>query len=681
MVLDDKVAQGKAYVSEFARRYMGPTATISIASSLPNIIHCTLILDDDECTEQVPSKERLLLLKELVMERNIISDTKLCVNILGRLRVFRVSCLPREGVVVRSSKIEFETVTSSFDAGTPRGFERVGGLEKIVEELLKMIHKPLSNPSAYREYGIQPPRGILLYGPPGTGKTLLAHAICEELRDTFVESVKATDLSGGDSDMRIHSFFSGARQKCLEEGRSSMVLFIDELDILCPSRDGDVGEYERRAVGALLTELDGFETKNALARDHVPFVVIGATNRPNAIDNAMRRPGRFDKEIEIAPPTMDGRRQILEIFSKHQFRKVWSPSNDDLKAIASLTHGFVGADLQSLLSQASFAAIENGSPLTQEIIMKQLVHVRPSALRELVVSIPKTTWSDIGGYQNVKQQLIESVIWPVTFAEEFTRLGVDPPRGILLYGPPGCSKTMMARAVATESSMNFVAVKGPEIFSKWVGQSEQAIRDLFRKARQASPCIIFFDEIDAIASSRDAGDGGVSGRVLTQLLTEMDGISSSKQIIVIAATNRPHVIDSALMRPGRLDRVIYVGLPDALARESIWESLLAKIPHQFDQFDLKYMEVLVQMTEGFSGAEIVSVVKETAILCMRQCIERIAPTITFENETETKIASPSFDGRVLSWQHVALVLGQIKPRTDKNLLKLLKEFSSGPILD
>ena len=305
--------------------------------------------------------------------------------------------------------------------------------------------------------------------------------------------------------------------------------------------------------------------------------------------------------------------------------------------------------------------------------------MRPSALRELAVTVPKTHWNDIGGYHDVKAQLIEAVIWPLEHADKFKTLGVEPPRGVLLYGPPGCSKTMMARAVATESSMNFIAVKGPEIFSKWVGQSEQAIRDIFRKARQASPCVIFFDEIDAIATQRESGDSGVTSRVLTSILTEMDGVSSLKQVVVIAATNRPQVIDPALVRPGRLDRLVYVGLPDSSARRSILTSSLSRVPHRLNEKTPDYLDVLTQRTEGLTGAEIVMLVKESAIECMRRRLDADYQPSDITEELEKMSINPEFIK--LNWEHVEAALSRVRPRTDPALIESFKSFRQTTVLD
>jgi transitional endoplasmic reticulum ATPase len=659
-------------VSECIFGYIGFDVEFSAVDSIMELE--SMSIEGLHCHDHVDLTSYLEYIHKSITGLCITNGEPLQITIRGRPKLFRVYCSPDCGFVSANSKVSLLNDDKlSQEPKKASGFKQIGGLESVIGELVATLKKPLIDFEKYNRFGLAPPKGILLYGPPGTGKTLLAKAISEELPTTFMRAVKATDLCGPDSDSKIHELFSTVKRKCSEVGRKSILIFIDEIDSLCPRRDVGVTESERRAVAALLTEMDGFDAKT---QDYVPIAIIGATNRPNAIDIALRRPGRFEREIEIPPPDMMGRKDILRIFSLTRFSRIWAPTEQNLQELASLTHGFVGADLLSLLSQAGFKAVEMGlDRLAHEVLLDQLVHVKPSALRELAITVPKTNWTDIGGYDDVKSQLIEAVIWPTKYADDFTRLCVSPPKGVLLYGPPGCSKTMMARAVATESSMNFIAIKGPEIFSKWVGESEQAIRDIFRKARQASPCVVFFDEIDAIATQRGSGDSGVSNRVLTQLLTEMDGVSSLKQVVVIAATNRPHVLDPALLRPGRLDRIVYVGLPDPGARYSIWSNNLSKLPHSIEEAD--FIQKLVEKTEGYSGAEIIMAIKEAAIMCIKESIQGECDLADHLN----KLTIDSNQGHSVSWNQLERSLEQVKPRTDLNLLDLLIEFKNRTFLD
>lgn len=500
-------------------------------------------------------------------------------------------------------------------------------------------------------------------------------ALSEELAEVYITCVKGTDLCGGDVESKVHTLFTESRQRAFEAQKTGVIVFIDEIDSLCPSRDSGITEVERKAVAAMLTEMDGFDAKGSLSE--TPLIVVGATNRPNSIDIALRRPGRFEFEIEVPPPDSDGRREILRIFALTRFRAIWAPTESQLDEITGLTHGFVGADLLSLISQSAYHALESGNQiLPHASIMNELAHIRPSALREVSVTIPKTKWGDIGGYEDVKEQLKEAVLWPIQYSDHFRALSVEAPGGVLLYGPPGCSKTMLARAVATESSMNFIAVKGPEMFSKWVGESEQAIRNLFRKARLAKPCIIFFDEIDAIASEREGGDGGVSNRVLTQLLTEMDGVSSIKQVIVIAATNRPHVLDPALLRPGRFDRLVYVGLPNAAAREAIIRNSLQKIPTSFETPIAQVASQFTERTNGYSGAELVMAVKEAAVHCIRRLVIPASEEDALSEQLDELSITPVTVGRRLLHSDLVAGFDKVQPRTDAVLNETLLSFKA-----
>jgi transitional endoplasmic reticulum ATPase len=423
-----------------------------------------------------------------------------------------------------------------------------------------MVELPLKHPELFKRLGIEPPKGVLLYGPPGCGKTLLAKAVANET-DAHFYAINGPEIMSkfyGESEQRLREIFEEAKKN------APSIIFIDEIDAIAPKREEVTGEVEKRVVAQLLALMDGLE-----ARGNV--IVIAATNRPNALDPALRRPGRFDREIEIGVPDKQGRLEILQIHT----RNMPLAKDVDLNRLAEMTHGFVGADLAALCREAAMKALRRYLPKIDLVagedtarglrttrghdagLLEAYKEVTPSALREVYVEVPNVEWSDIGGLEQVKQELREAVEWPIKHPEAFKRMGIKPPKGILLYGPPGCGKTLLAKAVATESEANFITIKGPEIFSKWVGESEKAIREIFRKARQAAPCIVYFDEIDAIAPIRGLGfgDSVVTERVITQLLTEMDGIESLENVVVMASTNRPDMLDPALLRPGRFDRV------------------------------------------------------------------------------------------------------------------------------
>ena len=516
-------------------------------------------------------------------------------------------------------------------------YEDIGGLKEEVKKVREMIEIPLKRPELFEKLGIAPPKGVLMHGPPGTGKTLLAKAVASESDAHFI-AINGPEIMSkyvGGSEENLREYFEEA------EENSPSIIFIDELDAIAPKREETNGEVERRTVAQLLTLMDGLKSRGQV-------VVIGATNRPDSLDPALRRPGRFDREIEIGVPDTEERKEVLEIHTRNM------PLADDvdLDKISNTTHGFVGADLESLCKEAAMRVvrrilpeIQNDEEIPKEVMEKIVVtgddfknaqkEIQPSALREVLVQIPDIKWDDIGGLEDVKQELKEAVEWPLKHPETFQRLGIRPPKGTLLYGIPGTGKTLLAKAVASESEANFISVKGPELLSKWVGESEKGVREVFRKAKQAAPTVIFFDEIDAIASTRSGNDGdsGVTKRVVNQLLTEMDGLEELEDVAIIAATNRPDILDAGLMRPGRFDRHIQVKEPDEKARLAIFEVHTKDMPLA-DDVDL---EKLAKHTEGYVGADIESVCREAAMLALRDNLETTEISNKYFKEASEKV--------------------------------------------
>jgi transitional endoplasmic reticulum ATPase len=567
-------------------------------------------------------------LSQILEGRVVTRGDTISISIMGRRIDLIVTAInpPTEAVIVDPSTeiVISEEVPKGIPKGMPRvTYEDIGGLKDEIQKIREMVELPLRHPELFERLGIEAPKGVLLYGPPGTGKTLLAKAVANESEANFY-SISGPEIMSkfyGESEARLREIFKEA------EENAPSILFIDEIDSIAPKREEVTGEVERRVVSQLLSLMDGLKSRGKV-------VVIAATNRPNAIDPALRRPGRFDREIEIGIPDRQGRLEILQIHTRGM------PLAEDvnLERIADITHGFVGADLEALCKEAAIRALRRILPeidleaesIPAEVLNKLVVtmkdfeealkEVEPSAMREVLVEVPKVKWSDIGNLEEAKQELQEAVEWPLKHRELFEYASAEPPKGILLYGPPGTGKTLLAKAVANESEANFISVKGPELLSKWVGESERAVREIFRKARQAAPCIIFFDEIDAIAPTRGSGigDSHVTERVISQLLTELDGLEELKDVVVIAATNRPDIIDPALLRAGRFDKLIYIPPPDKKARKEIFVIHTRRVPLGKDvDFDK-----LAELTENYTGADIAAICKTATMLAIREHLSK-----------------------------------------------------------
>ena len=543
--------------------------------------------------------------------------------ILGRaLRLVVTRVAPATTVVVTENtnvKITTEPVSEG-ELAIPRvTYEDIGGLGEVITRIREMIELPMKHPELFRHLGIEPPKGVLIHGPPGTGKTLLAKAVANE-SNAYFTSIAGPEIMSkfyGESEERLRQVFKEA------EEHAPSIIFIDELDAIAPKRGEVTGEVERRVVAQLLALMDGLKTRGQV-------VVIGATNRPEAVDPALRRPGRFDREISIRIPDRSGRKEILQIHSRGM------PIAEDvnLDEFAESTHGFSGADIAALCREAAMKALKRYLPqidLEKEVIPAEVLkklkvrrqdfydafkEVQPSMLREVYVEVPTVHWEDIGGLEEVKKLLREAVELPLKNPGLFEQMGIRPPKGVLLYGPPGTGKTLLAKAVATESQANFISVRGPELLSKWVGESEKGVREVFRKARESAPCIIFFDELDSIAPHRGlrSGDSGVTERVVNQILTEIDGIIMLKDVVTIAATNRPDLLDQALLRPGRFDRIIFVSPPDREARLQIFKVHTKKMPLSSEV----ELDELAAKTEGYTGADIEALCREAAMIAIRE---------------------------------------------------------------
>ena len=549
------------------------------------------------------------------------------INVMGRrIDLVVVSYAPSSDAVIVQRGTEVKIGEKSVKEGTTNipkvTYEDIGGLGDEVKKVREMIELPLKHPELFDRLGVEAPKGVLLHGPPGTGKTLLAKAVAGETNANFT-SIGGPEIMSkfyGESEERLREIFKEA------EENAPSIIFIDEIDSIAPKRDEVTGETERRVVAQILALMDGLKSRGKV-------VVIGATNRPNALDPAIRRPGRFDREIEISIPNRNGRLEILQIHT----RGMPLAGDVDLEKLADLTHGYAGADLAALCKEAAMHSIRRIVPemdlemesIPVEILNKinvkkedffaALREMQPSSLREVLIESPNLKWDDIGDLEDAKRELREAVEWPLKYAGLFDYMNATPPKGILLYGGPGTGKTMLAKAVATESEANFINVKGPEFLSKWVGESEKAVRETFRKARQAAPCIVFMDEIDSIAPTRGGGfDSHVTERVISQLLTEMDGLESLHNVVVIAASNRPDMIDPALMRPGRFDRLVHIHMPDLEGRKKILEIHLKNKPlaKDVDVADL------AKRTDGYSGADLSALVNEGIMLAIRAVVAK-----------------------------------------------------------
>jgi transitional endoplasmic reticulum ATPase len=567
-------------------------------------------------------------LSQVLEGRVVMRGDAVELNVMGRkLELVIVSAAPSADALLIG--VQTKIAVSDKPAGEvmssiPRvTYEDIGGLNSETRKVREMIELPLKHPELFERLGVEAPKGVLLHGPPGTGKTLLAKAVAGETSANF------TNLSGpeimskyyGQSEENLREIFKQAQEN------APSIIFIDELDSIAPKREEVTGEVERRVVAQLLALMDGLESRGKV-------VVIGATNRPNALDPALRRPGRFDREIEIGIPDRNGRLEILQIHT----RGMPLAKDVDLAKLADITHGFVGADIAALAKEAAMRSLRRVLPdidvqmaqIPAEILNRIQVEfhdfldafreMSPSSLREVLVESPNVRWSDIGGLEEAKQELQETIEWPLKYGPLFTRMDAKPPRGVLIHGPPGTGKTMLAKAVATESESNFISIKGPEFLSKWVGESEKAVRETFRKARQAAPCIIFLDELDSIAPTRGGslGDSHVTERVISQLLTEMDGLVELTGVTVIAATNRPDIVDQALLRPGRFDRHIFIPPPSKEGRRKIFDIHVKGKPLAKDI----NLDDLAKRTEGYTGADIAALINEAVMLAIREHIRR-----------------------------------------------------------
>jgi len=570
----------------------------------------------------------------------------------GRLTFQVIGVTPAADAVLVTQKTVFHIAEKGETLrGVPQvTYEDIGGLTDEIKKVREMIELPLRHPEIFEKLGIEAPKGVLLFGPPGTGKTLLAKAVANESNAHFI-SISGPEIMSkfyGESEARLREIFKEAKEK------SPSIIFIDEIDSIAPKREEVTGEVERRVVSQMLSLMDGLESRGKV-------IVISATNRPNAIDPALRRPGRFDREIEIKVPDKKGRKDIIMIHTRNM------PLTDDvdLTKISAVSHGYVGADLEYLCKEAAMKCLRRLLPelnmedaklppetldklvVNKDDFSKALIEVTPSGMREVFIENPEVQWDDIGGLLDVKRELQEAVEWPMKYPKLYEELGHKMPRGILLHGPSGTGKTLLAKAVATESEANFISVRGPELLSKWVGESERGIREIFRRARQASPSVIFFDEIDSIAPVRGAGgETAVTERVISQLLTELDGMENMHNVVVLAATNRADMIDTALLRPGRFDKIVQVPMPDKDSRKSILEIKAKDIPTVTDPKDPDYvnLEKIAENTDGMSGADVAAISNTAVSLVIHEFLDAHPDVKEVEKSaSDTKVTMKHFE--------------------------------------
>ncbi len=611
-------------------------------------------------TEQLRLQGGEEFLKQTLEGRALAKGDTITLNVMGNKIDLIVTSFTPSGEAVMmgpGTNVKVSEKPAAKTGDVPQvSYDDIGGLGDAVKKIREMVELPLRHPELFKRLGVEAPKGVLLHGPPGTGKTMLAKAVAGETSSNFI-SIGGPEIVSkfyGESEGKLREIFKDA------EENAPSIIFIDEIDSIAPKRDEVSGEEERRIVAQLLSLMDGLNSRGKV-------VVIGATNRPNSIDEALRRPGRFDREIEIGIPDRNGRLEILQIHT----RGMPLADDVDLGWLADKTHGYAGADLSALTKEAAMAALRRVLPdvdLEAEEIPKEVLNnilvtkddfksalkdMQPSTMREVLIEKPNVKWEDIGALEEAKQELKEAVEWPLKFGKVFEHMNARPPKGILLYGPPGTGKTMLAKAVATESEANFISVKGPEFLNKWVGESEKAVRETFRKARQASPCVIFMDEIDSIAPERGTGsDSNVTERVISQMLTEMDGLEGLNDVVVIAATNRPDIMDPALLRPGRFDKSIFIGPPDKASRESIFGIHTRGKPLADDVS----LSDLADKTEGCTGADIGAICNEAVMNAVRRLVrEKTNPTD--EEIAACKVSKEDFEA----------ALGKFGPASRKTL--------------
>lgn len=600
-----------------------------------------------------------------LLEGRIISEKDVIpINLMGKKITFIINHTnPRSDplIIDNNTKFTLGDHKHNISPNTPRiNYEDIGGMKDTIQKIREMIELPIRHPELFEKIGIEAPKGVLLYGHPGTGKTLLAKAVANETNANFY-SISGPEIMSkfyGESEQRLRETFKDAQE------HAPSIIFIDEIDSIAPKREEVTGEVEKRVVSQMLTLMDGIHNRGKV-------VVIGATNRQDAIDPALRRPGRFDREIEIGIPNEEGRMEILHIHTKEM------PLNEDvnLSKIANITHGFVGADLEVLTKEAAMRSLRrilpeiniDQSPISSEVLNKIIItntdfsnalkDVIPSAIREFQIQRPNTKWKDIGGLKLTKQELLEITEWPLKYPQLYDLADIRPPKGILLYGPPGTGKTLLAKAIASNSDANFISIKGPELLSKWVGESEKGIREIFRKAKQVSPCIIFFDELDAIAQRRGSEIGGLgtTERMISQMLTEIDGLESLNGIVVIGATNRIDIIDDALLRPGRFDKVIEIPIPDEESRKQIIQIYIKKKP--IDSYSLS-VEKILELTNGFTGAEIEGLINSAAVIALRDFLK--GHVNNNEQNVISKIETKDLDQFKITLKHIIEAKAKMK---------------------